>query len=127
MVTGIKRKFVEILDSDDETATTCSDGGSEYKPDETDVLEDEIEDLKDDITEVEESNQVLVNLLIKERETIAALRAQLADSQQKYDYLISNVKEIQNTSWIEVVVFAFSMVVATGITAVSLYACHEVE
>ena len=120
MVTGVKRKFIEIVDSDDDVSTD-----SEF-----DVhTEDDIDELKDDLKETEQSNDALINILIKERETIQKLQAELADIQQKYDSLLNSVKEIQNTCWQDMICFGSVFVLAAGFALTSAFMCniHENE
>jgi uncharacterized protein (DUF342 family) len=120
MVTGVKRKFIEIVDTDDDVSTD-----SEF-----DVhTEDDIEELKDDLKETEQSNDALINILIKERETIQKLQAELADIQQKYDSLLNSVKEIQRTCWQDMICFGSVFVLASGFALASAFMCniHENE
>ena len=122
---GVKRKFIEILDSDDDTTTVCSDSDSEYQPGIADVLEDEIDELKDDLKESEQSNEALINILIKERETIQTLQTELADTTAKYDRLVNNVKEIQKTAWIEFIMFTSMLAITAGASLAAYVACSE--
>ena len=111
-VTGVKRKFIEILDSDDESSTD-----SEFEPE----VEDEVEDLKDDLKETED---VLINILIKEREKVESLEQELADTKQKYENLLKDVKDIQTVCWAEFVCFAGMLVITSGIAVASDYSCN---
>jgi hypothetical protein len=117
-VTGVKRKFIEILDSDDDTTTVSTD--SEFEPD----MADEIEELKDDLKETEQSNEALIDIIIKERENVRLLQAELAETKEKYETLVSNVKEMQATCFAEFVCFSGMLVVASGIAFTVLYACN---
>jgi len=111
-VTGVKRKFIEILDSDDETSTD-----SEFEPDVEDEVEDEVEDLK-------ETEDVLINIVIKEREKVESLEQELADTKQKYENLLKDVKEIQTVCWTEFICFAGMLVITSGIAVASAYSCN---
>lgn len=122
-VTGVKRKFIEILDSDDESSTD-----SEFEPDVNDEVEDEVEDeienLKDDLKETEQSNDALINIVIKEREKVESLEQELADTKQKYENLLKDVKDIQTVCWTEFVCFAGMLIITSGIAVASAYSCN---
>jgi len=111
-VTGVKRKFIEILDSDDESSTD-----SEFEPD----VEDEVEALKDDLKETDDA---LINIVIKEREKVESLEQELADTKQKYENLLKDVKDIQTVCWTEFICFAGMLVITSGIAVASAYSCN---
>lgn len=103
---GIKRKFIEILDSDDETSTVCSDSD----------LETEDED--------ELTNNALVELLIQERERTAQLTRDLEEADERILTLKDNIRDIQTTTWIELLCFICVVGTTFGTTLSALYACN---
>lgn len=122
---GVKRKFIEILDSDDETDTTTVYTESESEP-----------DIEDDLKDTEESNNALIDLIIKERETnrslredsdqvIDALQKELDETTQKYEKLLNNVKEAQKTTLIEFIVCATMLAITAGASLAAYFACSE--
>ena len=124
---GIKRKFIEIVETDDETSTVESESDSEYEPDIADVLEEEIEELKTDLNETEKSNDALINILIKERETIQKLEIELAESNEKYNKLRNSVKDIQTTAMSEFVCLSMMLVLSGVIALTSVLTCKPFE
>lgn len=126
-MSGVKRRFIEILDSDDDTTTVstelASDSDSEFDPDIADVLEEEIEELKEELKDTEEASESLLKLLIKERENTEALRKELADVTHKYDMLISRVEEVQKTSWVEFVCFTALLAATAGTALAAVHMC----
>lgn len=126
-MTGVKRKVIEIYESDDDTTTVSTESvtDSEYQPDIASVLEEEIEELKDDLKESEQSNDALINILIKERETIQTLEKELAETNAKYEKLLSNVKEFQKTSWMEFICFTTMLAVTAGTSIAALVSCEN--
>ena len=124
-MTGVKRKFVEI-DSDDETETVCSTSDSEYYPDQFDELKDNVDDLKEEMRVIEQENDTLIDILVNERETsnilrdeISNLKNELDEVRQQRDALITELKKIENSSLIELLVFATILSVVAG----SLLSC----
>jgi hypothetical protein len=130
-MTGVKRKFIEILDSDDETDTIYTDSDSEFHPDPTDELKDDIEDLNDDNKVLEKENDALLSLLVKERETNNLLREEIKTTKHEAetlrdhrDRLISNIKELQNTALVDLLLFLVLLTIISGICVVAtLYTC----
>jgi hypothetical protein len=105
-MTGIKRKFIEILDSDDETSTVCTDSD----------LESEDED--------EQTNEALIELLITERERTAQLTRDLAEADERILTLKDTIRDIQTTTWIELLCFIGVVGTTFGTTLSALYACN---
>lgn len=122
MITGVKRKFIEIVDSDDDTTTVCTDSETEYEAED----EDEIDDLKNDLHESEQSNDALINIIIKERETSNALQAELTELKEKYNKLVNSVKEVQNTAWFEFVCMS-TMLALAAVSVTSIMMCNTIE
>ena len=119
MITGVKRKFIEILDTDDDTTTVYTDSESEYEPDDED-------ELKNDLHEAEQSNDALINIIIKERETSNALQAELTELKEKYTKLVSTVKEVHSSAWFEFVCLS-TMLAVTAVSVTSLVMCNTIE
>lgn len=120
MITGIKRKFIEILDSDDDTSIE-----SEFEADSNDEIEDDIEALKDDLKETEQTNDALINMLVKERERVAELTKDLADANYRIDTLRDSICDLQNTTFIELVCFITVIGATLGTTLSALYVCNS--
>ena len=121
---GVKRKFVEI-DSDDETETVCSECDSEFHPDELDELKDTVDDLMDQMKMVNQQNNTLVDMFIKERETsymlreeIENLKNELEDVTKQRDALLSEIKDYRKSSLIELIVLSTIL----GFSVCSLFA-----
>lgn len=100
-MTGVKRKFIEILDSDSDSDSDFSDSDCDSVSIES--LEDEIDDLKEQLNEAENSNDSLINLLIKEREEVSDLKEELDALKFRHEVLLHNIKELQHTAWLEAV------------------------
>jgi len=122
MMTGVKRKFIEIVETDDETDTVDTDSETEYEPEE----EIDIDELKEDLQESEQSNDALINILIKEREHIQALEAELAEMTGKYNKLVVSVKEAHNSAWYEFVCLT-TVLAVTAVSITSVMMCNTIE
>jgi predicted RND superfamily exporter protein len=122
MITGVKRKFIEIVDSDDDTTTVYTESESEYEPEN----EDEIDDLKNDLHESEQSNDALINIIIKERETSNALQAELTELKEKYNKLVNSVKEVQNSAWYDFVCLS-ALLAVSAVSITSVVMCGTIE
>lgn len=120
MMTGIKRKFIEILDSDDETSTE-----SEVESYCSDELEDDIEALKEDLIVTERTNEALVGMLVKERERVAELTKELEDANDRIYKLKDSIYDLQNTTFIELVCFITVIGATLGTTLSALYVCNS--
>lgn len=126
MMTGVKRKFIEILESDNESEiATDSDPDSEYELNVADELEDTIQDLKEEIKDSEESNDALIDMLIKERETSRQIRQELEETQTKYSRLLDDVKEYHRTTLSEAAFFTAIIGITFGTCLASLYTCSQ--
>lgn len=131
-MSGVKRRLVEIMESDDETATIYSDSDSEFHPDPSDELEDDVEDMKDELQKSEQENETLLNLLVKERETTTLLRQEIELVEENLravtehrDRLIENIKEYQNTTLSEVFCFSAMLAITAGATLAAMIACND--
>ena len=122
MMTGVKRKFIEIVETDDETDTVDTDSETEYEPEE----EIDIDELKEDLQESEQSNDALINILIKEREHIQTLEAELADMTEKYNRLVNNVKEVHNSAWYDFVCLS-ALLAVSAVSITSVVMCGTIE
>lgn len=124
-MTGVKRKFLEIVDSDDDTTTVYTDSDSDFEPDSVDELEDKVDDLKEEIKRLQDSENALIDMLVNEREKNRALHEEFETLKQKHERLVESVKEIQKTSWMEVLVFTTVLAVATGSALAAYFTCSE--
>jgi len=123
MMTGVKRKFIEIVETDDESSTVDTESETEYEPED----EIDIDELKEDLQESEQSNDALINILIKERETIQKLEIELAESNEKYNKLRNSVKDIQTTAMSEFVCLSMMLVLSGVIALTSVLTCKPFE
>ena len=122
MMTGVKRKFIEIVETDDETDTVDTESETEYEPEE----EIDIDELKEDLQESEQSNDALINILIKEREHVQTLESELAVMTDKYNKLVISVKEAHNSAWYEFVCLA-TVLAVTAVSITSVVMCSTIE
>jgi hypothetical protein len=122
MMTGVKRKFIEIVETDDETDTVDTDSETEYEPED----EVDIDELKEDLQESEQSNDALINILIKEREHVQTLEAELAEMTAKYNKLVVSVKEAHNSAWYEFVCLA-TVLAVSAVSITSVVMCSTIE
>lgn len=111
---GVKRKFVEILDTDDETASVSSGSDSECQTDELYTREHE--------------KDTLVNLIVEERkisdllrEEIAILKDNLESVQEHRTRLIESIKEYQRSALFEAVCFSTLLAITTGVSFAIVY------
>ena len=122
MMTGVKRKFIEIVDSEDDTTTVDSESETEYETED----EIDIDEQKDDLQESEQSNDALINILIKEREHVQTLEAELAEMTTKYNKLVVSVKEAHNSAWYEFVCLA-TVLAVSAVSITSVVMCSTIE
>jgi hypothetical protein len=113
---GIKRKFIEILDSDDETASVCSD--SEFEQDSEDETTDEL-------TRLRASENALIEAIVTEREKNRALQTELGELREKHELIVNNVKEIQDNYWGEFIVFSAMLAIVSGASLAAVFTCSE--
>lgn len=124
-MTGIKRKLVEILDSDDDITTVCTDSDSEFEPDSVDELEDTLDDMKEEIQSLRESENALIETIVREREKNRALQYELETLKQKHERLVESVKEVQKTCWMEVLLLTTILAATAGSALAAYLACSE--
>ena len=124
-MTGVKRKLVEILDSDDDITTVCTDSDSEFEPDSVDELEDTLDDMKEEIENLRDSENALIETIVREREKNRSLQEELETLKQKHDQLVESVKELQKTSWMEVLLFTTVLAAATGSALAAYFTCSD--
>jgi hypothetical protein len=124
-IVGVKRKFIEILDTDDDTSTVSSGFDSEFRPDPTDELD--VDDSKDELCDREQEKDTLVNLIVEERETsnllreeIASLKDALESVQQHRNRLMENIKDYQRSTLIELMCLSALIVITTGVSIVNV-------
>ena len=122
MMTGVKRKFIEIVETDNETDTVDTESETEYEPED----EVDIDELKEDLQESEQSNDALINILIKEREHVQTLEAELAEMTDKYTKLVNSVKEAHNSAWYEFVCLS-TVLAITAVSITSVVMCSTIE
>lgn len=113
---GVKRKFIEILDSDDDTTTVCSD--SEFDPESEDETMDELTRLRD-------SENALIEAIVREREKNRALQIDLSDLKEKHDRMLNNINEIRDSYWAEFIAFTAMLAITAGASLAAYFACSE--
>jgi hypothetical protein len=105
-MTGVKRKFIEILDSDDESYT---DYDSEQD------LEDEYK-LKYD---------AVMQSLVREQNRVEELEEELNNAIKRIDRLKENILEYQSSSLVEFMCFAGLVTGAFVMGITSVYLCNN--
>lgn len=122
MVSGMKRKFSEMDESDDDTTTltTSSDSDSEYEFTEVDELKDKIDDLKDEIKDHEHSYNMIVDFLVHERNKNNELEAEITKLRDENKALKSVVAELRYDTVLELLGCS-AMLIATTLSTGYLY------
>ena len=113
---GVKRKFIEILDSDDDTTTVCTD--SEFEQDSEDETTDELTRLRD-------SENALIEAIVREREKNRELQIDLSNLKEKHERLVNNVKEIRDSYWAEFIAFTAMLAITAGASLAAYFTCSE--
>jgi hypothetical protein len=113
---GVKRKFIEILDSDDDTTTVCTD--SEFE-------QDSENENTGETTCLRESENALVEAIIQEREKNRALQTELTELKEKHDRMLNNIKEIRDSYWAEFVAFTAMLAITAGASLAAYFACSD--
>jgi hypothetical protein len=105
-MTGVKRKFIEILDSDDES---YADYDSEQEP------EDEYK-LKYD---------AVMSSLVREQGRLRELEEELHEANKRIDGLKESILEYQSSSLVEFMCFAGLVTGAFVMGITSVYLCNN--
>lgn len=109
MVSGVKRKFIEIVDSDSDdttTITTSSETDSEFEYDQVDELKDTIDDLKQEIKDHEDSYNIIVDVLVRERTRNNELEAEIAKLRDENTALRNVMKSLRHDAYLEILLLS---------------------
>ena len=109
-MTGVKRKFIEILDTDD-------DSSSDYDVATDSETEDDYK-LKYD--------EVMLSL-VREQERVQELEEELERAEKRIASLREGIREFQNTSFLEIMCFVGVIIATLATTASALYTCNTYE
>jgi hypothetical protein len=109
-MTGVKRKFIEILDTDD-------DSSSDY--DAETASEHELED------EYKLKYDAVMQSLIREQNRVEELEEELSNANKRIDRLKESILEYQSSSLVEFMCFAGLVTGAFVMGITSVYLCNN--
>jgi hypothetical protein len=109
-MTGVKRKFIEILDSDDDVSTDC-----------------DVETDSEHEVEADPKYDAVLELLARERDRVHELEQELDRANERIFRLKDNIREFQSNSLLEIMCFMGVIAATLVTTASAIYSCNNYE
>lgn len=116
MISG-KRKYDEI--------SYESDSDSEYSDDSIEEIVDEIEDLKEELQESRDSENAIIDALVREREKTRELEAQLSEMTENYNHMVDVVADMKKDALCESVFYTATILMSVITLFASVSICSD--